>query len=96
MIRQIAPVFFTTDIAGTLAYYGGKLGFECVGTYGDPPFYAIVVRDGHAVHFRSVDATTAHPEKYAEELLAFNYPQFEGGWLVIDGSYAASSQILTL
>jgi len=69
MIRQIAPVFFTADLPGTLAYYEDKLGFECVGMYGDPPFYAIVARDGHAVHFRSVDATAVHPEKYAEELL---------------------------
>jgi len=69
MIRQIAPVFFTTDLPGTLAYYGGKLGFECVGTYGDPPFYGIVARDGRAVHFRSVDAIATDAEKYAEELL---------------------------
>jgi catechol 2,3-dioxygenase-like lactoylglutathione lyase family enzyme len=69
MIRQIAPVFFTTDLPGTLAYYGDKLGFACSGTYGDPPFYGIVARDGRAIHFRSVDVTTAHPEKYAEELL---------------------------
>jgi uncharacterized glyoxalase superfamily protein PhnB len=69
MIRQIAPVFFTTDLPGTLAYYGDKLGFACSGTYGDPPFYGIVARDGRVIHFRSVDVTTAHPEKYAEELL---------------------------
>jgi len=37
MIRQIAPLFFTTDIPGTLAYYQDKLGFECQGTWGDPP-----------------------------------------------------------
>jgi len=69
MIRQIAPVFFSTDLAGTLAYYEDKLGFECVGTYGDPPFYGIVARDGFAVHFRAVDATAVAAEKYAEELL---------------------------
>ena len=69
MISQIAPVFFTADLAGTLTYYGDKLGFACVGIYGDPPFYAIVAREGHAVHFRSVDATAVHPAKYAEELL---------------------------
>jgi uncharacterized glyoxalase superfamily protein PhnB len=69
MIRQIAPVFFTADLPATLAYYGDKLGFECVGAYGDPPFYAIVARDGHAVHFRSVDEVVVHPEKYAVELL---------------------------
>jgi len=69
MIRQIAPVLFATDLPGTLAYYKDRLGFECAGTYGDPPFYAIVARDEHAIHFRSVDAPAVHAEKYAEELL---------------------------
>jgi uncharacterized glyoxalase superfamily protein PhnB len=69
MIRQIAPVFFATDLPRTLAYYQDKLGFACVGMYGEPPFYAIVERDGRAVHFRAVDSTLADPEKYAEELL---------------------------
>lgn len=69
MIRQIAPQFFTTDIAETLEYYRGTLGFECVGTWGDPPVYAIVARDGHRIHFRLVDASTVHPDKYADELL---------------------------
>jgi len=32
MIRQIAPLFFTIDIPGTLAYYKDKLGFDCQGT----------------------------------------------------------------
>ena len=52
MIRQIAPQFFTTDIPGTVAYYKDKLGFECLGTWQDPPVYAIVARDQHAIHFR--------------------------------------------
>lgn len=45
MLRQIAPVFFTMDIPATLAYYTGKLGFQCLGTWQDPPVYAIVARD---------------------------------------------------
>ncbi|HTW67546.1 MAG TPA: hypothetical protein VME17_23165 [Bryobacteraceae bacterium] len=53
MIRQIVPLFFTTDIPGTLAYYKGKLGFECLGTWQDPPVYAIVARDQHAYERRS-------------------------------------------
>jgi len=44
MIRQIAPQFFTLDIPGTLAYYEAKLGFKCLGTWQDPPVYAIVAR----------------------------------------------------
>jgi hypothetical protein len=45
MIRRIAPLFFTLDIPGTLAYYESKLGLECLGTWQDPPVYAIVARD---------------------------------------------------
>jgi len=52
MIRQIAPLFFTLNIPGTLAYYKAKFGFACSGTWQDPPVYAIVTRDQHAIHFR--------------------------------------------
>jgi hypothetical protein len=40
MIRQIAPLFFTMDIPGTLAHYKAKFGFKCLGTWQDPPVYA--------------------------------------------------------
>jgi hypothetical protein len=69
MIRQIAPQFFTTDIPGTLASYNDKLGFECLGTWQDPPIYATVARDQHAIHFRCAEPPTASPDKYADELL---------------------------
>ena len=69
MIRLIAPQFFTMDIPGTLAYYKDKLGFECLGTWQDPPVYAIVARDQHAIHFRCAEPSTASPDKYADELL---------------------------
>src|ERR1700756_4613742 len=69
MIHQIAPLFFTVNIPRTLAYYNEKLGFACVGTWQDPPVYAIVARDQHAIHFRCAEPPTAHPDKYAEELL---------------------------
>ena len=69
MIRQIAPQFFTTDIPATLAYYTEKLGFTCLGTWQDPPVYAIVARDRHPIHFRCAEPPTANAEKYADELL---------------------------
>jgi uncharacterized glyoxalase superfamily protein PhnB len=69
MIRRIAPQFFTTDIPGTLAYYKDKLGFECLGTWQNPPVYAIVARDRHAIHFRCAEPPTANPNKYPDELL---------------------------
>ncbi len=69
MVRQIAPQFFSTDIARTLAYYKEKLGFECVSTWQDPPVYAIVARDGQAIHFRCAEPPTANAGKYSDELL---------------------------
>jgi uncharacterized glyoxalase superfamily protein PhnB len=69
MIRQIAPQFFTTDLPSTLSYYKDKLGFACLGTWQDPPVYAIVARDQHRIHFRCAAAPAPHPDKYAEELL---------------------------
>jgi catechol 2,3-dioxygenase-like lactoylglutathione lyase family enzyme len=69
MIRHIAPQFFTTDIPATLAYYKDKLGFECTGSWQDPPVYAIIARDQQTIHFRCAEPPTPNPEKYAEELL---------------------------
>lgn len=69
MIRQIAPQFFTTAMAATLAYYKDKLGFDCVSTFNDPPVYAIVAREEHRIHFRLADRPKSNPDKYADELL---------------------------
>jgi uncharacterized glyoxalase superfamily protein PhnB len=69
MIRLIAPQFFTMDIPGTLAYYKDKLGFECLGTWQDPPVYAIVARDQRTIHFRCAEPPRPNPDKYTDELL---------------------------
>lgn len=69
MIRLIAPQFFTVDIQATLAYYNDKLGFDCVSTWLEPPVYAIVARDRHAIHFRLAEPPTPNPDKYADEFL---------------------------
>ena len=69
MIRRIAPQFFTGDLPATLAYYKDKLGFDCLGTWHEPPVYAIVARDDHRIHFRLAHPCPPHADKYADELL---------------------------
>jgi uncharacterized glyoxalase superfamily protein PhnB len=69
MIRRIAPLFFTMNIPSTLAYYEAKLGFKCLGTWQDPPVYAIVGRDEQVIHFRCAEPPTANSNKYSDELL---------------------------
>ena len=63
MVRQIAPLFFTMDIPATLAYYKDKLGFECLGTWQDPPVYAIVARDQQVIHFRCAEPPNSQSEQ---------------------------------
>ena len=69
MIRQIVPMFFSTNMEASIAYYRDMLGFACVGTWMDPPVYAILQRDGHALHVRCAEPPVANPDKYADELL---------------------------
>jgi uncharacterized glyoxalase superfamily protein PhnB len=69
MIRRIAPQFFTLDIPGSVTYYETKLGFKCLGTWQDPPVYAIVARDQQAIRFRCAEPPIANPNKYSDELL---------------------------
>lgn len=69
MIRHIVPMFFSTNMEATLAYYRDKLGFACMGTWMDPPVYAILQRDGQAIHLRCAAPPSANPDKYADELL---------------------------
>jgi uncharacterized glyoxalase superfamily protein PhnB len=69
MIRQIVPLFFTLDIPATVAWYEAKLGFKCLGTWQDPPVYAIIARDQHAIHFRCAEPPKPNPDKYPDELL---------------------------
>lgn len=70
MVTRIIPQFFTADLARTLEYYSSVLGFDCEFQHGDPPFYAGVARDGHAIFFRLVpDVAPVAAAKYAEELL---------------------------
>jgi len=69
MIRQIVPLFFTLDIPATVAYYQEKLGFTLLSTWQNPPVYAIMARDQHAIHFRCATPPKGNPDKYADELL---------------------------
>ena len=50
------PQLFVTDMTRSLAFFTGSLGFDVVFTYGGPPFYAQVRRDGACLNLRHVDA----------------------------------------
>jgi catechol 2,3-dioxygenase-like lactoylglutathione lyase family enzyme len=63
------PQLFVSDIDTACAFYGQKLGFRTRFTYGEPAFYAQVVRDGARLNLRHVDKPV-FDKKTGEDLLA--------------------------
>jgi catechol 2,3-dioxygenase-like lactoylglutathione lyase family enzyme len=54
VLNGIQPQFFVADIKTSSDFYTAKLGFAIAFTYGDPPFYAQVVRDQARINLRLV------------------------------------------
>ncbi|HYD45326.1 MAG TPA: VOC family protein [Phenylobacterium sp.] len=55
VITTCEPQVFVTDMPRALAFYTATLGFTVGFVYGEPPFYAQVVRDGAMLNLRHVD-----------------------------------------
>jgi catechol 2,3-dioxygenase-like lactoylglutathione lyase family enzyme len=65
------PQLFVADIAASCAFYTGKLGFAVAFTYGEPPFYGQVFRDGARLNLRCVSMPVIDPQlRDTEDLLA--------------------------
>jgi catechol 2,3-dioxygenase-like lactoylglutathione lyase family enzyme len=65
------PQLYVRDIAGSCDFYSRMLGFSIAFTYGDPPFYGQVFRDGARLNLRHVDAHALDPAiRDSEQLLA--------------------------
>lgn len=59
---------FVTDMELSLDYYR-KIGFEVVFTYGEPPFYGQIQRDGVPLNLRLTQTLPFDPERMREESL---------------------------
>jgi len=71
VIIAAEPELFVADIKVSLDFFTQKLGFSIVFTYGEPPFYAQVKRDGAQLNLKSVDSPVINPElRDREELLS--------------------------
>lgn len=65
------PQLFVADIAASCAFYMAKLGFSVAFTYGEPPFYGQVFRDGARLNLRCVSQPVIDPRlRDKEDLLS--------------------------
>jgi catechol 2,3-dioxygenase-like lactoylglutathione lyase family enzyme len=65
------PQLFVSDIAASCEFYTKKLGFGVAFSYGEPPFYAQVFRDGARLNLRHLDTPGLDPAlRDREQLLS--------------------------
>jgi catechol 2,3-dioxygenase-like lactoylglutathione lyase family enzyme len=65
------PQLFVRDVAASAQFYVEKLGFSVSFTYGEPPFYGQVARDGAALNLRCVATPAIDPQRRdSEDLLS--------------------------
>jgi catechol 2,3-dioxygenase-like lactoylglutathione lyase family enzyme len=62
VITAAEPQLFVADIKASCDFFTGKLGFSIAFTYGEPPFYAQVMRDGACLNLRCVEQPVVDPE----------------------------------
>ena len=71
VISAAEPQLFVVDIKACCDFFTAKLGFTVAFTYGEPPFYAQVTRDGARLNLRCVEAAVIDPGlRDREQLLA--------------------------
>jgi catechol 2,3-dioxygenase-like lactoylglutathione lyase family enzyme len=71
VITAAEPELFVADIKASCDFFIAKLGFALVFTYGEPPFYGQVRRDGARLNLRCVDRPVIDPGlRDREELLS--------------------------
>jgi uncharacterized glyoxalase superfamily protein PhnB len=70
-IVSAEPQLFVTDINRSCQFFLEKLGFSLVFSYGEPPYYAQVGRDGARLNLRCVERTVLESTaRDREELLS--------------------------
>lgn len=52
-LMNIRPMLAVTDLPRTIAFYRDKLGFSCTSTFGDPPVWCTLARDGRELMFNA-------------------------------------------
>jgi catechol 2,3-dioxygenase-like lactoylglutathione lyase family enzyme len=53
------PQIYVSDLEAASAFYVNKLGFKVVSSYGEPPFWAQIARDGGRLNLRTVSGPDA-------------------------------------
>jgi catechol 2,3-dioxygenase-like lactoylglutathione lyase family enzyme len=71
VVTAAEPQLFVADIKASCDFFTGRLGFAIAFSYGEPPYYAQVTRDGARLNLRCVERPVIDPVlRDREELLS--------------------------
>ena len=60
-VRGVTPLFMVSDLRSSVSFYCHKLGFADPTTYGNPPCFAVMRRDGFELMLSSSPDAPARP-----------------------------------
>jgi catechol 2,3-dioxygenase-like lactoylglutathione lyase family enzyme len=69
VIAGAEPQLSVADIKASCEFFTGKLGFAVAFTYGEPPFYGQVKRDGARINLRCVERPVIDADQQDREQL---------------------------
>lgn len=69
-IIAVEPQLYVRDIAAAVGFYIDRLGFSLAFSYGEPAFYAQVVRGGARLNLRATDGPIGFRNDEADALSA--------------------------
>jgi len=90
LLALAEPQLFVADIGRACDFYTGKLGFAVRFTYGEPAFYAQVVRDGARLNLRHVDRPVIDADRIVPEHLVVATIVLDQGIKALFSDYEAA------
>lgn len=70
-LHTLQPMLAVTDLPRTIDFYRSKLGFTLMGTFGDPPVWCHLHRDGVDVMFNTPPGVAQHVPPRSREFQIF-------------------------
>lgn len=75
-LKSLVPMLSVSDLATTMAFYSDRLGFRVRATFGDPPVWCTLERDGVKLMFNQPPAAemAALPRHARDYQVFYFYP----------------------
>ena len=76
MLKSLVPMLSVLDLGRTIAFYTDRLGFRVIATFGDPPVWCTIERDGVRIMFNQPPAAemAALPRHVRDFQVFYFYP----------------------